>query len=147
VQKRIIGEVLMQMDHPTAAEVYERVRRECPQISLGTVYRNLGSMADEGEALRLSFMGEADRFDPQTHEHFHVVCSCCGRIFDADYSVAPELIRGLDHAVEQCTGVRVEGRSLFFSGVCPACQAQHLEQVGSEQVIMTGGVNGARPFS
>jgi hypothetical protein len=81
-----------------------------------------------------------------------VVCSCCGRIFDADYSVAPELIRGLDHAVEQCTGVRVEGRSLFFSGVCPTCQAERpghasLEHASPGHTVMTGGVNGARPFS
>jgi Fur family peroxide stress response transcriptional regulator len=123
MQKRVIGETLMRMDHPTAAEVYEQVRQDCPQISLGTVYRNLGSMADEGEVLRLSLVGEADRFDPKTHEHFHVVCSDCGRIFDTDHSVAPELIRKLDQAVERSTGIRVEQRTLLFGGVCAACRA------------------------
>jgi Fur family peroxide stress response transcriptional regulator len=122
VQKRVIVEALGGMDHPTAAEVYERVRLDCPQISLGTVYRNLGSMADEGEVLRLSFAGEPDRFDPNIHEHFHVVCGECGRIFDTDHSIASHLIQKLDHAVEECTGVRVDGRSLFFSGVCAACR-------------------------
>jgi Fur family peroxide stress response transcriptional regulator len=122
VQKRIIGETLTRMDHPTAAEVYERVRLECPQISLGTVYRNLGSMADEGEALRLSFAGEPDRFDPNTYEHAHVVCGVCGRIFDTDHNLAPELIRKLDQAVEGSTGVRVEQRSLLFRGICAHCR-------------------------
>jgi Fur family peroxide stress response transcriptional regulator len=114
----------MQMDHPTAAEVYERVRRDCPQISLGTVYRNLGTMADEGAVLRLSFMGEPDRFDPNTHEHFHVVCSICGRIFDADSGLVADLIQKLDLAIEGSTGVRVEERTLLFGGVCAQCRGE-----------------------
>jgi Fe2+ or Zn2+ uptake regulation protein len=122
VQKRMIGETLTRMDHPTAAEVYEQVRRDCPQISLGTVYRNLGSMADEGEVLRLSLVGEADRFDPRTQEHFHVVCSVCGRIFDTDHSVASELIHKLDQAIEHSTGVQIEQRTLLFGGICAKCR-------------------------
>jgi Fur family peroxide stress response transcriptional regulator len=122
VQKRIIEETLMAMDHPTAAEVYERVRQDRPQISLGTVYRNLGTMADEGEVLRLSFLGEPDRFDPMTQEHFHVVCSSCGRIFDTDPHIVPNLLRQLDREVENVTGVEVRGRTLLFSGVCAACR-------------------------
>jgi Fur family peroxide stress response transcriptional regulator len=79
-------------------------------------------MADDGEVLRLSFTGEPDRFDPNTYEHFHVVCSVCGRIFDTDYRIAPELIRSLDQAVEASTGVRVEERSLVFGGMCAQCR-------------------------
>lgn len=111
----------MEMDHPTAADVYERVRRESPQISLGTVYRNLGSMADEGTIVRLSFAGEPDRFDPNTVEHYHVVCGECGRIFDTDDHIEPELLRKLDQAVERSTGVRVQERVLSFSGICALC--------------------------
>jgi Fur family peroxide stress response transcriptional regulator len=126
----MIEETLMRLDHPTATEVYEWVRRDCPQISLGTVYRNLGAMADEGEALRLSFAGEPDRFDPRTHEHFHVVCAACGRIFDTDFSVVPEAMRALDRAIEDCTGVRVEERSLFFGGLCAECRAERVTPDG-----------------
>ncbi|MDR1088618.1 MAG: transcriptional repressor [Coriobacteriales bacterium] len=123
VQKQMIGEVLEQMNHPTAAEVYEQVRLHCPQISLGTVYRNLGSMADAGEVLRLSFRHGPDRYDPQAQEHFHVVCTGCGRIFDADYDCAPELIQQLDHAIERCTGVAIEEHRLLFAGTCASCRA------------------------
>jgi Fur family peroxide stress response transcriptional regulator len=122
VQKRIIQETLMEMDHPTATEVYERVRQDCPQISLGTVYRNLGTMADEGEVLRFSFSGEPDRFDPMTREHFHVVCSVCGRIFDTDPHIVPNLLHQLDREVERKTGVEVRERTLLFSGICAACR-------------------------
>jgi Fur family peroxide stress response transcriptional regulator len=124
MQKRMISQTLAQSDHPTAAEVYERVRHDCPQISLGTVYRNLAAMAQDGEVLRLSFLGDPDRFDPNTHEHFHAVCSVCGRIFDTDDTLLPELIAGLDQAVEQSTGIRVEERTLHFSGVCQQCRNQ-----------------------
>jgi Fur family peroxide stress response transcriptional regulator len=122
LQKRIIGEALMEMDHPTAAEVYERVRQDCPQISLGTVYRNLGMMAEEGEALRLSFLGESDRFDPTTQEHFHVVCSSCGRIFDTEPHLVPSLLGKLDQEIERSTGVEVQEHTLLLRGICAACK-------------------------
>ncbi|MDR3036976.1 MAG: transcriptional repressor [Coriobacteriales bacterium] len=124
VQKRVIGQALMMMDHPTATEVYERVRREHPQISLGTVYRNLGTMANEGDVLRLSFPNSPDRFDPNTYEHCHAVCTCCGQVLDTDGLLPHELIEQIDRAVERNTGVRVESHSLVFSGMCDACQSK-----------------------
>jgi Fur family peroxide stress response transcriptional regulator len=132
-QKRIIGETLKCMDHPTATEVYERVRMAYPQISLGTVYRNLGSMAEEGAVLRLSFTGEPDRFDPQTHEHCHVVCRCCGRIVDTDSGLVSELVQNLDRVVGEDTGMLVEGHSLFFSGVCVECRGHGHGQEDRDQ--------------
>lgn len=123
VQKQMVGEALERLDHPTAAEVYEEIRKDYPQISLGTVYRNLSLMADDGEILRLPFSGAPDRFDPNAHEHYHVACSRCGRIFDTDHSFPSELIGQIDHAVEACTGIKVENRIMMFSGVCAACQS------------------------
>ncbi|MGI6004707.1 MAG: Fur family transcriptional regulator [Christensenellales bacterium] len=123
VQKRMIGDVLSQLDHPTAAEVYEEIRKAYPQISLGTVYRNLGLMADEEAVLRLSFPGAPDRFDPNTHEHFHVACDGCGRIFDTDHTIPPGLIERLDRAVEDCTGVRVTRHAIAFGGICAQCRS------------------------
>ncbi|MDR1378839.1 MAG: transcriptional repressor [Synergistaceae bacterium] len=121
-QKETIGGVLSRLNHPTAAEVYEEVRKDCPQISLGTVYRNLSLMAEDGELLRLSFPETPDRFDPNAHEHYHAACVRCGHIFDTDGSVSEGLVGEIDQAVEACTGVRVESRVMIFSGVCKACQ-------------------------
>ncbi len=122
-QKQMIGDALERLEHPTAAEVYEEIRKAYPQISLGTVYRNLGLMADEGEILRLSFSGAPDRFDPNNHEHYHVACSHCGRIFDTDNTIPAELILQIDRAVENCTGIKVENRFMMFSGICKVCQS------------------------
>jgi len=119
----MIWDALTQLDHPTATEVYEKIREVYPQISLGTVYRNLSAMTDEGEILRLSFPDAPDRFDPNAHEHYHIACSRCGRIFDTDNTIPPELIARLDRAVESCTGVKVQDRRMMFKGICPACLA------------------------
>jgi Fe2+ or Zn2+ uptake regulation protein len=121
-QKEMIGEVLARLDHPTAIELYEEVRKDRPQISLGTVYRNLNLMAEEGELLRLSFPEAPDRFDPNAHEHYHAVCVSCGRIFDTDCTLPAELIGEVDRAVESCTGVEVKSRVMIFKGVCAACR-------------------------
>lgn len=122
-QKQMIGDALVRMAHPTAAEVYDEIRKDYPQISLGTVYRNLGQMADAGDILRVSFPDAPDRFDPNAHEHYHVACSRCGRIFDTDQTISPELIAQLDRAVEACTGVKVDSHAILFSGICAACQS------------------------
>jgi Fur family peroxide stress response transcriptional regulator len=122
VQKRVIGEALMQLDHPTAAEVYEHVRQDCPQISLGTVYRNLGAMAASGEALRLSLADGPDRFDPTVREHFHVRCTSCGRIFDISPRSIPTLLANLDQEVKRSTGVEIHEHTLLLSGVCATCR-------------------------
>jgi Fur family peroxide stress response transcriptional regulator len=122
-QKQMIGDALARLDHPTAAEVYEEIRKAYPQISLGTVYRNLNLMTDDGEILRLSFSGAPDRFDPNAHEHYHVACSRCGRIFDTDHTFPSGLIEQIDGAVEACTGIKVENRIMMFSGICAACRS------------------------
>ena len=123
-QKRMIRQILERSDHPTAAEIYEHARRDCPNISLGTVYRNLAAMAEVGEVLRLSFSGRPDRFDPNTHDHFHVFCKECGRIFDTGDTLSNRLIAELDQAIELSTGVKVQERTLHFSGICELCNHQ-----------------------
>lgn len=120
-QKKMIWDTLMLLDHPTAAEVYEKIRKEYPHISLGTVYRNLSQMTEDGDVLRLGFLGEADRFDLNGEEHFHVACIRCGSIFDTNHTFTPELISAVDQAVEASTGIKVEHRTMLFSGVCRSC--------------------------
>src|SRR2546430_1670149 len=60
--------------HPFAHEIYRRVRQKLPRISLGTVYRNLHSLVEEGKIRTLLLDGQAARYDPETSEHDHFVC-------------------------------------------------------------------------
>ena len=124
-QRERIQAALAALDHPTAAQVYDHVRIAYPQISLGTVYRNLSTMAAEGQVLRLSFPSAPDRFDCNTAEHCHAACQGCGRIFDTDDTLPAQLLTQLDAAVEQATGIRVEARVMLFRGWCADCRTTH----------------------
>ena len=123
-QKELISQTLKCLDHPTAVEVYEAVRKQAPQISLGTVYRNLNLMSEAGSALRISMHDEPDRFDPNTHDHHHAICDGCGRVIDTDSSVPAELITKLELAVEGSTGIKVSHHSMYFHGLCQDCRGQ-----------------------
>ncbi len=106
-------------DHPTAAEVFERVRAEVPGIGPATVYRTLALLVAHGAALELSLgEGTAARYDGNTERHDHLVCSSCGAASDIE-SALPE------HLVDQMagdTGYAITGYALQFHGLCPACQ-------------------------
>ena len=82
-QRQVIKDFLMtRKDHPTADVVYMNVRQEYPNISLGTVYRNLTLLADMGEILRLRVGDGVDHFDADTSKHYHFICSECGQVID-----------------------------------------------------------------
>lgn len=121
-QKIMIENALMRLNHPTASEIYEDIRKEYPNISLGTVYRNLGQMADTGEILRIPMGDSPDRFDINNHEHLHVICTGCGRVFDAESRYVEELLEEIDGFIEQSTGVQVKTRVMFFKGICSECR-------------------------
>ncbi len=129
-QKKLIEAALHQLDHPTALEVYEWVRKEYPKISLGTVYRNLNEMAAGGLIRRLSFSGEADRYDCNADEHFHMICSDCGQIFDAGDCVPQHAVRLMDEALLQAAGFTVTSHELLFHGRCSACRTHAQERTG-----------------
>ncbi|MDR1032986.1 MAG: transcriptional repressor [Candidatus Nomurabacteria bacterium] len=119
-QKLLIRQALDELyyDHPTATEVYELVRQANPRISLGTVYRVLGGMVSTGEIRKVAMPEGADRFDPQLHEHHHVSCQKCQKIFDIDIALAHRLSR----RIERSTGVELEDLQLIGTGLCQKCK-------------------------
>ena len=118
-QRRVILEALKQANtHPTAYEVYERVRKRLPRISLGTVYRNLEMLASRGIIQRLDLGGGQRRFDADTEEHYHVRCLQCGKVKDIHVeSPLPVEGMGIDSSGYKILGARVE-----FQGLCPECR-------------------------
>ena len=73
--------------HPNAEEVYLLVRRQLPDISLGTVYRNLNLLVEMGLLHRIYTGMGADRFDAVVTAHPHLICSSCGGVFDLECQV------------------------------------------------------------
>jgi Fur family peroxide stress response transcriptional regulator len=119
-QKEAILRVLKgTTSHPGADWVYEQVKREIPNISLGTVYRNLKLLKQEGEILELDLASTLSRFDGNSQDHYHFRCEQCGRIFDVDEPVDEEI----DDRVAQKTGFKVSHHRLEFRGLCKDCQS------------------------
>ncbi len=117
-QRRIILEELeRQGNHPTADEIYEAVRRELPRISLGTVYRNLQTLVEDGAISSLREGGRM-RFDGNALEHYHVRCLNCGRLEDVPVEEVDEPAVEL----ERRSGYRILAYRLEFTGLCPGCR-------------------------
>jgi Fur family peroxide stress response transcriptional regulator len=92
-QREAVLHVVRNTDkHPTADWVYEQVRQVLPNVSLGTVYRNLNLLADEGLVQRVILDDGAVRFDGKTNQHHHFVCTKTGNIFDVDLALGEELL-------------------------------------------------------
>jgi len=104
--------------HATADEVYQEIAREHPHISRGTVYRNLNRLAQAGEIRKLEIPGGADRFDHLCHDHCHVRCEKCGRVFDVDMA----FVSGLEKNIRDPHGFQFTGYDIIFRGICPACR-------------------------
>ena len=105
-------------DHLSADEVYEEMKKTMPHISKGTVYRNLRSLRQKGLISALDLVGTLTRFEGRHDPHYHFLCERCGRVFDLDVPVDPEL----DRRVEQHTGCTVTGHHLEFHGLCARCR-------------------------
>lgn len=119
-QREVIIDELMKLNsHPSADELYERVRKRIPRISLGTVYRNLDVLSREGVIRRLESPGSPKRFDGTMHEHSHIRCTRCGRIDDVPFG--GELTE-CDRDILRRTAYRVLERRVEFLGLCPACR-------------------------
>ncbi len=118
-QKQAILEVLKNTtSHPTADWVYRQVRKEIPNISLGTVYRNLRQLSQNGEITELVLCSCLSRFDARTDNHYHLRCETCGGVFDVDEPLNSEL----DKIAARRTGFRVLYHRLEFYGLCLECQ-------------------------
>jgi len=116
-QKLKIAEYLRSVkSHPTAEMVYSAVKKDIPTISLGTVYRNLNLLAEQGEATKITINNEA-HFDGQICNHQHFVCRKCGKIID----IPQEEISGYAMKKVNCKGFRPICVSVKFTGYCNKC--------------------------
>lgn len=104
-------------DHPTADTIYHGLRETFPNISLGTVYRNLSLLSDLGMILKLSYGDHPDRFDADVSTHYHFMCKHCGNVSDLEM-VSIEFINEI--AGQNFNG-KIEGNSTFFFGTCVNC--------------------------
>ena len=106
-------------DHPTAEMIYNRLKPLYPELSLGTVYRNLAILMEDGLVISVGSVDGQERYDARLDLHAHFVCSRCHRVTDIELSPAEfELLGKLDGRLN-CD---VEFFTLTVQGVCPECR-------------------------
>lgn len=102
--------------HPTAEMVYQWLKPDYPQLSLGTVYRNLNLLAKEGLIMRMPF--PVERFDAKTEMHAHFQCLACGNVhdvegLDCEQDLLEQADQGSEHNLQRCM--------VTFTGICSQC--------------------------
>lgn len=129
-QRKVILEELRRINnHPSADELYERVRTQLPRISLGTVYRNLEILTELGEIQTLELSGSQKRFDGNPKKHYHIRCVQCGRVDDAP--IAP--LNQIEDDLYGATVYTIIGHRLEFIGLCPPCSRQTAATLSRKQ--------------
>lgn len=105
--------------HPTAETIYTEIRKKNPNISLGTVYRNLDKLVNDKEIIRLKIANAKDRFDGDTIIHYHAICNSCHKVFDI-----PNLqsLQNVDNEVSSILGCEVLSHDLIFNTICSDCK-------------------------
>ena len=104
--------------HPSAEMVYSHLKQEYPDISLGTVYRNLAMFKDKGEIISVGTVNGVERFDGNTMPHVHFVCTGCEAVSDLPQIAVPE---ELNREVTAQTGGKIDMCQLTFTGLCNQC--------------------------
>jgi Fe2+ or Zn2+ uptake regulation protein len=132
-QRRVIlEEVKCGPEHPTADEIYERVRKRLPRVSMGTVYRNLDVLAANGLIHKIEPGHPQKRFDGVTKDHYHITCVRCGKIEDAPIEPSDNTLENLENALGRMTKFGIFGHKLEFLGLCATCQKQGAEVIDNK---------------
>ena len=127
-EEEILTAVRELQRHPTAEQVFMEMKKEHPSIALGTVYKHLNALAEDGRLLRITETGSPDRYDrPELHDH--LICSRCGKIADVRL---PDMQLQIERALEQ----NILSYDLRIRYVCPACKEQE-----KETIIKEGGTS------
>ena len=108
--------------HPSARWVYETLKPEIPDLSLGTVYRNIALFKQEGKVQVICNVNGEERIDGNTSSHPHFVCNKCGNVYDiVSKQTSSELTKELINS-----GFIIESELIMFHGICPNCSEEKL---------------------
>lgn len=124
-QRARLLEILKSTDiHPTAGWLYDLLKSEFPNLSLGTVYRNLGILIEQGLVKKIDSGSTFDRYEAKTTPHYHLICQICDRIVDIEEIFLPEI----DDTVRRMTDFDIRGHRIDFYGICTECKGKNAKQ-------------------
>jgi len=114
----ILARLRQSTAHPSAEDLYASLKPDIPDLSIGTVYRNLNLFKEQGLATSVATVRGVERFDGNTQPHVHFICSQCDAVTDLHQICVPQELKT---AAEDSSGCRVEECRLCFTGVCSQC--------------------------
>lgn len=118
-RQAVLDVVRRSHDHPTAMEIFERVRSDYPTIAYSTVYTALNALVEAGMVTEMRLGKHATRYDGRTEHHHHLVCTGCGRVVE----VEADLCHCRLDAIADQTGFEVLEAQIELKGLCPECQS------------------------
>lgn len=125
IQKELVLNAVTKMQrHVTADDVYEYIKTEYPTIGRGTVYRNLGILAEENKIKKIEIPNGPDCYDFTLKKHYHVKCIVCAEIFDVNM----EEVKAIDSYIHNEHGMKLLDYDILFKGICADCQSEGKEQ-------------------
>lgn len=123
-QREIIYNILSGVkSHPTAQWIYDKSRKSIPNLSLGTVYRNLTKLKEDNRIIGFSVDNGTEHFDADTSMHAHFCCSKCRNI--TDIALSDSTFEKLENEVKNASDCTVDGTRLLFYGVCEKCSCKN----------------------
>ena len=122
-RQMVLDVVKNRTKHPTADKVYEILKKDHPEISLGTVYRDLNTLVDIGKVRRVSIPGEADRFEGPQEDHQQLYCRSCQKVKSIHISDAQ-----LKALIDACPDIVPEDYSLTVFGLCNECAVKAAQE-------------------
>jgi Fur family peroxide stress response transcriptional regulator len=118
-RERIYEAIRASKAHPSAQEVYEKLKKELPSLSLGNVYRNIGILLEEDRIVSGEFGSGTVRYDADRSAHYHFFCESCGAVRDIAMAVRDEI----NADARRLSAHRIHGHIIRFFGVCADCAA------------------------
>ena len=119
-QRQIIYDMIKNNPvHPTADYIYNTLKKDYPDLSLGTVYRNLNVLTESGLILKITSDSDSEHYDGNTENHYHLMCEECNHIFDVNIPY----LDNIEEEAQKESAHLIKNHSLVFTGVCSECRA------------------------
>lgn len=118
-KKAILDYLISVKTHPTAEIIHKAISKEIPNISLGTIYRNLSQLVENKQIIKLELNGES-RFDACKDSHQHLICNVCGKIIDATCKKTHSALL----AEAKNNDFQAEETTVYITGMCSSCASK-----------------------
>ena len=121
-REEILNLVKNSYSHPTAEEIYLKVKETYPHISRGTVYRNLNYLTEKGTIIKISMQDGPDRYDYLENEHMHAICTKCSKVFDFTYDFKTQ---NIENEISNKSSLKFQITDIVLKGICENCSKKN----------------------